>query len=138
MKGFDILIKVNGQVVGAQINADLQRQASTTDISNLIALDWKDVLVHQKTWKVDCRGAYILNDKGLAELETAFVEGASVELEVSSPELKFTGEAVIINFPIGATYNKEMTYSISFLGKGPLARERERDPGEIGYCLNPE
>lgn len=136
MKGFDVLIKIGGQPVGAQINADLKRSAQTSDISNLIALDWADSLVHLKNWSVDCRGAYVVNDEGLQALEDAFAKGAEVELQIESPSLKYSGKAVITNFPIGAMFNKDMSYSLSFLGKGELKRVRERDPGLIGYCLD--
>lgn len=136
MKGFDVLIKIGGQAVGAQINADLKRSAQTSDISNLIALDWADSLVHLKNWSVDCRGAYVVNDEGLQALEDAFAKGAEVELQIEAPSLKYNGKAVITNFPIGAMFNKDMTYNLTFMGKGELKRVRERDPGLIGYCLN--
>lgn len=136
MKGFDVLISINGNPVGAQINADLRRSATTSDISNLIALDWADSLVHLKNWSVDCRGAYVVDDDGLEALEDAFAKGAEVDLQIASPSLKYKGKAVITNFPIGALFNKDMTYNLSFVGKGELRKIRERDPGLIGYCLD--
>lgn len=136
MKGFDVLIMINDKPVGAQANASLRRAATTSDISNLIALDWADSLVHLKNWTVDCSGAYVVDDEGLVALEEAFAKGAEVELRIESPSLKYHGKAVITNFPIGADFNKEMTYNLSFVGKGELKRVRERDPGLIGYCLD--
>lgn len=136
MKGFDILVKIDGKAVAAQINADLRRSATTSDISNLIALDWADSLVHLKNWSVDCRGAYVVNDEGLEALEDAFAKGADVELLLESPSLKYKGKAIITNFPIGAMFNKDMTYQLTFVGKGELKKIRERDPGLIGYCLD--
>lgn len=136
MKGFDVLITINGKPVGAQLNADLRRAAITSDISNLIALDWADSLVHLKNWSVQCTGAYVVDDEGLEALEDAFAKGAEVELQIESPSLKYNGKAVITNFPIGAMFNKDMTYNLTFTGKGPLERIIERDPGLIGYCLD--
>lgn len=136
MKGFDVLIKVDDTPVAAQINADLRRSATTSDISNLIALDWADSLVHLKNWSVDCRGAYVVNDEGLEALEDAFAKGAEVELLLESPSLKYKGKAIITNFPIGAMFNQDMTYQLTFVGKGELKKIRERDPGLIGYCLD--
>ena len=63
MKGFDVLIKVDNKIVVAQVNADLRRAATTSDISNLIALDWADSLVHLKNWSVQCSGAYVVDDE---------------------------------------------------------------------------
>lgn len=136
MKGFDVLITINGKPVGAQLNADLRRAAITSDISNLIALDWADSLVHLKNWSVQCSGAYVVDDEGLEALEDAFAKGAEVELQIESPSLKYKGKAVITNFPIGAMFNKDMTYNLTFTGKGSLERIIERDPGLIGYCLD--
>ena len=136
MKGFDVLVTIDGKPVAAQLNADLRRAATTSDISNLIALDWADSLVHLKSWSVQCTGAYIVDDEALMALEDAFAKGADVELKIESPSLKYKGKAVITNFPIGATYNKDMTYNLTFIGKGPLERIIERDPELIGYCLD--
>lgn len=136
MKGFDVLIKIDDKIVGAQINADLRRSAQTSDISNLIALDWADSLVHLKNWSVDCRGAYVVDDEGLEALEEAFAKGAEVSLQVESPSLRYEGKAIITNFPIGAMFNKDMTYQLTFVGKGELKKIRERDPGLVGYCLD--
>lgn len=136
MKGFDVLIKIGGRPVGAQINADLRRTATTSDISNMIALTWADSLVHMKNWSVDCRGAYVVDDEGLEALEDAFAKGAEVELQLECPSLKYNGKAVITNFPVGATFDKDMTYNLTFVGKGELKKVRERDPGLVGYCLD--
>lgn len=135
MKGFDVLIKVGEVAVAAQINADLRRAATTSDISNLIALDWADNLVHLKNWSVDCRGAYVVNDEGLDLLEEAFAEGAEVNLEIQSPSLTYKGKAVITNFPIGAIFDKDLTYQLTFVGKGELKRFVEEDPGLREYLL---
>lgn len=135
MKGFDVLIKVGEVAVAAQINADLRRAATTSDISNLIALDWADNLVHLKNWSVDCRGAYVVNDEGLDLLEEAFAEGAEVSLEIQSPSLTYKGKAVITNFPIGAMFDKDLTYQLTFVGKGELKRFIEEDPGLREYVL---
>ena len=136
MKGFDVLILIGGKPVGAQINADLRRTATTSDISNLIALDWSDSLVHLKNWSVNCNGAYVVDDDGMEALEDAFAKGAEVELQLKAPSFEYKGKAVITNFPIGANFNKDMTYQLSFVGKGELRRIIEKDPGLIGYCLD--
>lgn len=135
MKGFDVLIKIGNVPVAAQINADLRRSATTSDISNLIALDWADSLVHLKNWSVDCRGAYVVDNEGMEALEEAFAEGADVELWIESPSLKYKGRAVITNFPIGAMFNQDMTYQLTFVGKGELTRVVEKDPALRAYVL---
>lgn len=135
MKGFDCLLSIGGVAVGAQINADLARGSQTSDITNRIALDWQESLVHTKWWRVTCNGAYVLNDEGLKALEDAFIAGSEVTILLKAPGLKFSGKGVIINFPIGAVFNKEMTYSIQLQGTGELKRELEIPPEEIGHFL---
>lgn len=135
MKGFDVLLTIANEPVAAQIDATLQRGATTSDISNMITLDWQDYLIHNKYWRVNCNGAYVVNDKAMDSLEKAFAAGASIQVELSSPTVSFKGEGVLIDFPIGADFNKDTTYRLTIQGKGALTREVPDEPREVGYCL---
>lgn len=136
MKGFDCLLSIEGIAVGAQINADLARGSQTSDITNMIKLDWQDSLVHTKWWRVTCNGAYVLDDAGLKALEEAFLAGSQVSVLLKAPGLKYSGKGVIINFPVGAQYNQALTYNIQIQGTGELKQELEIPPEEIGHFLN--
>ena len=135
MKGFDCLLSIEGTPVGAQINADLARGSQTSDITNLIKLDWQSSLVHTKWWRVTCNGAYVLDDDGLKALEEAFLAGSEVTVLLKAPGLKYEGKGVIISFPIGANYNQALTYSIQIQGTGELQHKLEIPPEEIGHYL---
>lgn len=124
MRGFDCLISIEDQPVAAQINASLDRTTDTADITDNITMQWKESLSNLKEWRVTCNGAYAANDEALAALEDAFLNNSIVDIELKSNEISYVGKAYIISFPIGAQYNGDVTYSISFLGSGPLQKEK--------------
>lgn len=124
MRGFDCLISIDDQPVAAQINASLDRTTDTADITDNITMQWKESLSNLKEWRVTCNGAYAANDEALAALEDAFLNNSIVDIELKSNEISYIGKAYIISFPIGAQYNGDVTYNISFLGSGPLQKEK--------------
>lgn len=124
MRGFDCLISIEDQPVAAQINASLDRTTDTADITDNITMQWKESLSNLKEWRITCNGAYAANDEALAALEDAFLNNSIVDIELKSNEISYVGKAYIISFPIGAQYNGDVTYNISFLGSGPLQKEK--------------
>lgn len=122
MKGFNCLLYINNEPLGAQINADLMRTTTTVDITNQIELNWQESLSHLKNWRVNCNGAYILNNTALQLLETAYNDSTPIDLVLRSPELSYQGKGIIISFPVGANYSDNLTYSIQILGTGPLTQ----------------
>jgi predicted secreted protein len=117
MKGLDVLLKVGDEPVAAQQDAKLTRGTRTADISDKIELKWDDFAAGAKYWSIQCSGAYVLDDKGLKALETAFLNGEVIEVTLSNG---YIGKAIITSFPIGATFNKDVTYSLVLQGKGAL------------------
>lgn len=124
MRGFDCLISIDSQPVAAQINASLDRNTDTADITDNITMQWKESLSNLKEWRVSCNGAYAANDEALAALEDAFLNNSIVDIELKSNEISYVGKAYIVSFPIGAQYNGDVTYNISLLGSGPLQKEK--------------
>lgn len=124
MRGFDCLISIDGQPVAAQINASLDRNTDTADITDNITMQWKESLSNLKEWRVTCNGAYAANDEALAALEDAFLNNSIVDIKLKSNEISYVGKAYIISFPIGAQYDGDVTYNISLLGSGPLQKEK--------------
>lgn len=122
MRGFDALIKINGIPVAAQINADVQRTASTADVTNRIKMEWTNVLPQLNSWRLTCSGAYVTSDEGLSLLEQAYLSRQLVDITLSSAAIDFSGKGAIINFPVGALFNSEMSYNITIQGAGPLER----------------
>lgn len=123
MKGLDILIYINGKVVGAQASAQLNRTTKIVDISNKITLDWDNFAIGSKSWSVSCAGAYIVNDEAFQALETAYFEGNPVEVEFKKEGvLTMKGQAIITSFPLNAVFNNDLSYSINLQGKGALTK----------------
>lgn len=121
MRGLDCLLSINGNAVAAQINASLDRATSYSDVTNRIKLDWEESLPGYKNWSVTCQGAYVTDDDALSALEDAFIKGLMIDIELSTPN-KYKGKGYIISFPIGAVYNKDITYTIKIKGTGALER----------------
>lgn len=123
MKGLDILIYINGKVVGAQASAQLNRTTKIVDISNKITLDWDNFAIGSKSWSVSCAGAYIVDDEAFLALETAYFEGNPVEVEFKKEGvLTMKGQAIITSFPLNAVFNNDLSYSINLQGKGALTK----------------
>lgn len=123
MKGLDILIYINGKVVGAQASAQLNRTTKIVDISNKITLDWDNFAIGSKSWSVSCAGVYIVDDEAFQALETAYFEGNPVEVEFKKEGvLTMKGQAIITSFPLNAVFNNDLSYSINLQGKGALTK----------------
>lgn len=122
MRGFDCLLSINGNAVAAQINASVNRNTRVNDVTNRIEMTWENYLSGTRYWSVQCNGAYVKTDDALSALEEAYNTGADVDVTLDSGSMKYEGKAFITSFPIGAQYNKDVTYTIHLQGKGELVR----------------
>jgi len=123
MRGLDCLLSIGGNAVAAQMDASLSRATRTGDVTDRIAMTWENYLPGLRSWSVVCQGAYVVSDAALIALEDAFANGEVVDIELGQEGHKYKGQGIITSFPIGATYNKDVTYSINLQGKGALERE---------------
>lgn len=130
-KGIDILVSVNTgtdvapvwEVVGGQRSATLNRSAEAIDTTNKVTGQWKKSISGFKEWSVDCDGLLVADDAGYVALETAFNAGEEVEIKIAEGEvLKYSGMAIITDFPVEAPYDDVATYSVAFTGSGELAK----------------
>lgn len=128
-KGIDILVSVNTgtaqapvwAVVGGQRGATLNRSSEAIDVTNKVTGSWKKSIAGFKEWSVDCDGLLVADDAGFEALETAFMSGGEVEIKIAEGEvLKYSGKAIITDFPIEAPYDDVATYSVAFTGSGEL------------------
>lgn len=123
MKSLNVLLSIDGKAVAAQQNARINRTARIADITNRIKLEWEDYLAGTRSWTVTCEGAYVIDDEALSTLEQYFIEGKPLEVKMTNEEnLTYTGEAIITSFPIGAVFNRDVSYSLTLQGKGALSR----------------
>lgn len=116
----NIVLYMDGKPLCAQKNVEIDRSASSIDITSKIAPDWQNNIVGTKSWKVSCSGVFVLNEEAFAVLENAFNYGETVEVKITEGETGYKGNAIITSFPISIDFEESMTYRLKLLGDGPL------------------
>ena len=119
-QGINVILKVDNKVVGGQRNIQLNRSSNAIDITNKINSEWQENLQGLKTWGVTCNGIYVINSESLNLLEECFMESKDVEVTIIIGNKEYNGKAIITNFPVNATYDKQFKYNITLLGNGAL------------------
>ena len=119
-QGINVILKVDNKVVGGQRNIQLNRSSNAIDITNKINSEWQENLQGLKTWGVNCNGIYVINSESLNLLEECFMESKDVEVTIIIGSKEYNGKAIITNFPVNATYDKQFKYNITLLGNGAL------------------
>ena len=119
-QGINVILKVDNKVVGGQRNIQLNRSSNAIDITNKINSEWQENLQGLKTWGVTCNGIYLINSESLSLLEECFMESKDVEVTIIIGNKEYNGKAIITNFPVNATYDKQFKYNITLLGNGAL------------------
>ncbi len=132
MSGVDIILKVNKgtdvapqwEEVAFQRGATLNRSADTIDVSYKGTGAWKAYVAGMKEWSIDADGMYVFGATGFTALEDAFENRTVIEVEIIDTYLAsgagFKGNAFIVDFPIEAPYDGELTYKITLQGNGAL------------------
>ena len=119
-QGINVILKVDNKVVGGQRNIQLNRSSNAIDITNKINSEWQENLQGLKTWGITCNGIYVINSESLNLLEECFMESKDVEVTIIIGSKEYNGKAIITNFPVNATYDKQFKYNITLLGNGAL------------------
>lgn len=133
-KGIDFLIgvTVNGEmkILGGQRSATLNRSADTIDVTNKESEGWQENLAGLKNWGIDTDGLVVENSEAYDYLEECFMESKEVDAYLTTPMgKKYTGKAIITDFPLEAPYDDAATYSVTFTGSGKLEKNNS-DPVE--------
>ena len=119
-QGINVILKVDNKVVGGQRNIQLNRSSNAIDITNKINSEWQENLQGLKTWGVTCNGIYLINTGTLSLLQECLMKSKDVEVTIISGSKESNGKAIITNFPVNATYDKQFKYNITLLGNGAL------------------
>lgn len=130
MSGVDVLLKVNtGTIVtpvwtevAFQRGATLNRSAETIDTSYKGGGNWKSYVAGLKEWSVDADGLYVFGATEFDALENAFDDRTSIQIVIvdNLTGKGFKGTAFIVDFPIEAPFDGELTYSLTLQGNGAL------------------
>lgn len=119
-RGIDAIVYIDDKPVGGQKNCILNRMMTPINITNKITGEWSDSIAGLKSWNLTCQGMFIKDEESFDQLEQAFYDGEKVKVKMSDNSRSYEGEALIVNFPITATYNDTFAYSVTFTGAGEL------------------
>ena len=119
-KGLDVILSIDGRVLGGQQEARLERSMTPIDITNRINSDWSNSLPGTKRWSLLCTGIYIKDSAAFDLLEQAFNIGAKVQVLLKDTDREYHGEALITSFPLNAPYSSACAYNINLVGCGAL------------------
>ena len=119
-KSIDVVISINGKPLGGQMGATLVQNTVAVDITNQINPDWSKSIPGTRSWRVNCSGLYVVNEASLSALQQAFMNNTVLEVSFTLAGRTYTGEAILIDFPLQSIFSKGLTYSASLLGTGEL------------------
>ena len=136
-KGIDFLIGVTVndemKILGGQRSATLNRSADTIDVTNKESEGWQENLAGLKNWGLDTDGLVVENSEAYTYLEECFMESKEVDAYLTTPMgKKYTGKAIITDFPLEAPYDDAATYSVTFTGSGKLEKSDSVEAAEGG------
>lgn len=127
----DVGIYIDNKLVAGQQSASLVRSMSPIDITNKIDSNWTQSIGGLKSWRVSCSGAYMASAEAYAELEIAYTNNAPVTVLIQDQCRKYTGQALIVSFPLSIVFANHYTYSLELLGTGALNEQsRSNDEGD--------
>ena len=123
IRGLEVLISIDGKVVGGQRGASLSMSADELDITDKTTEGYKAFLVGLKEWNISCDGLVCTDDTGYQALFNAFLNGTVVEVQFKQKEggFGYTGPMVISSMDFDAQYDDAVTYSCELKGAGALA-----------------
>ena len=124
IRGLEVLISVNGTVVGGQRGASLSMSADELDITDKTTEGYKAFLVGLKEWTISCDGLVVTGEAGYEALFTAFLNGDVVKVQFKQKDGSFgyEGDMVIASMDFDAQYDDAVTYSCELKGAGALSK----------------
>lgn len=123
IKGIDVLVKIGETALGGQRGATLSRSSEAIDATTKDSNGWKENEYGSKEWSIDCDGLLIVDDAAFTSLETAFDSKEKVDVVVAySNGTKYSGKALITEFPVEMPYDDHVSYTVSLIGDGPLTK----------------
>ena len=128
IRGLEVLLYVDGQVVGGQRGAALSMSADELDITDKTTEGYKAFLVGLKEWTISCDGLVVLNDEGYNALVDKFLAGETIAVEMKAEDkagkviFGYSGTVAIASMDFDAQYDDALTYSCELKGASALVR----------------
>jgi TP901-1 family phage major tail protein len=128
--GVDVLVKVEDAAtpgtyitLGGQSGATLNRSTNTIDATSKDANGWAENLAGVNSWSIDCEGFIVASDAAYSSLEDAWEGRSMVSVQILMPSgKKYTGDAIITDFPNEFPQDGAATFSLSLTGTGALVK----------------
>lgn len=129
IKGLEVLLYVNGNVVGGQRGASLSMSADELDITNKTTRGYKSFLVGLKEWSISCDGLVMTGDAGYDALFETFIAGDTIKVQLKNEAGTFAyeGEVAIASMDFDAQYDDALTYSCELKGASALSKIGQAD-----------
>lgn len=109
--------------IGGQRDATLNLNTGEFDSTTKDSSNWHEGLVGIRDWDITFGNLLSETDTGLAELETAFMDNAQVQVRLTTAATNtYTGTATLTNYAIGMPYNDVVTASGTLKGSGALVK----------------
>jgi TP901-1 family phage major tail protein len=131
VSGVDFIVKVNTgteavpvyTAVGGQRGGTLNGGTDEIDVSSKDSNGWKESLAGLKNWSLEFDSLLIESDAGLVALETAWLAGEKVQVQLATPAgATYTGPAIVTDFSYEAPHDGEATAKGTLTGAGALAK----------------
>jgi TP901-1 family phage major tail protein len=127
MSGVDVLVYLDvagtPTLLGGQSGASLSREINVIEVTSKDGNGWAENITGVKSWSIECEGYVVVNDAAYNSLETAFLNGDFVDVEVQMPNGdKYTGQAVVSELPLEFAQDDAVTFSTTFVGNGALTK----------------
>jgi predicted secreted protein len=122
VKGANVLIYADGVLVGGQRGCNLKITADTIDASDKTTDGWKVKLAGLREWSIDVDAVLKRGNAGFSALKTAILNGTSIvaKLSIDNDAETFTGNALVVDFDMGAEHEDVGTAKFSLVGASPL------------------
>lgn len=122
--GVDVLVKIGDVIVGGQSGATLNRSMNMIETSDKTNNGWVTKIGGLKEFSIEMEAFMVVGDAGYKALSDAFKSRAEIDVEISTGtgigHITFTGKALIGDFPIEASQDDAVTFSITLEGTGEL------------------
>ena len=116
----DIMVSLNGEVIGGQKDCSMNRESSTTDVTTKESGMWSEEEITGLSWSVDLSGFVTTDYAKFDKLQTAWRNAELVDVKYGKAGRYEQGKAIITSLSTNSVAKDKSTYSLSLKGYGPL------------------
>ena len=125
--GNDIMVSLEGEIIGGQKDCSLNRESSTTDVTTKESGMWSEEEITGLSWSVDLGGFVTTDYEKIDKLQRAWRNAEQVDVKYGKPGRYEQGKAIITSLSTNSAAKDKTTYSVSLKGYGPLSMPGEEE-----------